>query len=190
MTPAVLPLLLMAQAAPAATPVPVQEPTAADAAQADDIVVRAKVGHVVLVFDKGDDGRLHNCRVFRSSGVDKIDAKACRDLPDCVTSEKGKQFCGDAVPEKPVLASISAPRPEKPDLSIGKLIKPEKPKTPAVGPVGQVAVNDGSDAPLVKLPPLPKDTTHSAPIVLTGAAQNQSDSDTDNVLHRNDGPDF
>ncbi len=72
-----LPLLLLAQDVPATQAVgaPVE-----DDAQ---IVVRATFGRTTMLFDKGADGRLRNCRVMISSGSQRRDTTACQATPIC-----------------------------------------------------------------------------------------------------------
>ena len=69
-------LLLLAQDVPAAPPV-------ADEVQGEDIVVRATFGHTTMLFDKGADGKLRNCRIMVSSGSQKRDTNACQSTPVC-----------------------------------------------------------------------------------------------------------
>lgn len=70
-------LLLLAQDVPATQAVgtPVE-----DEAQ---IVVRATFGRTTMLFDKGADGRLRNCRVMISSGSQRRDTTACQATPVC-----------------------------------------------------------------------------------------------------------
>ncbi|MBR0552606.1 hypothetical protein [Stakelama marina] len=157
---ALLPLML--QAAPA-------EPVGAPADAENEIVVRAKVGRVALVFDKGTDGRLHNCRVLISSGVQRIDDKACQDLPDCITANSGKRFCGDTLAAVPAIEPKKAKPAPIAKIDLSDLAKPEPVSNPAIGPAAQTAASDTPDQ-IVKLPPLPKDETHEPAIRISGNA--------------------
>ncbi|PKP94797.1 MAG: hypothetical protein CVT77_00850 [Alphaproteobacteria bacterium HGW-Alphaproteobacteria-16] len=133
----------------------------------EEVVITAKVGRVALVFDKGADGRLRNCRVFISSGVDQVDAEACGSLPDCITSTSGAEFCGDGLGGTAALKAVE-PKPPAPTLGLGKLLKPETPKVPAVGPI--VATKDEEDPNrLGKLPPPPKAESGTPAITFSGA---------------------
>ena len=143
-----------------------QQAVAAPEPEYEEVVVTATAGRVALVFDKAADGRLINCRVFKSSGVDTIDARACTALPDCVTSTRGQQFCGKAGSAALVAVEPRA-KPEAPKLGLGAKLNPEPPKTPAVGPT--VATSDGDDPNrLGKLPPPPKDESGTPAITLGG----------------------
>lgn len=149
-------------------------PQAAIAAEPDyeEVVVTATARRVALVFDKAPDGRLINCRVFKSSGVDRIDAKACTSLPDCVTSTKGQQFCGDE--GKMTLRAVEPKtKPEQPNFGLGVTLRPEPPKNPAVGPAVATTAEEDPNR-LSKLPPPPKDqSTEPAIRFSSGAAKEE-----------------
>lgn len=151
-------LLLLASQQAAATP------PAAD--EYEEVVVTATAGRVALVFDKAPDGRLVNCRVFKSSGVATIDARACTSLPDCVTSTKGQQFCGDGEGNSALVAVEPRAKPETPKLGLGVTLRPERPKPPAVGPAVTAKEDEDPDR-LGKLPPPPRDAS-SEPAIRFG----------------------
>jgi len=132
-----------------------QQAAAAPEPEYEEVVVTATAGRVALVFDKAADGRLINCRVFKSSGVDTVDARACTSLPDCLTSTKGQQYCGGEG-KAALMAVESKPKPEEPKLGLGVTLKPDPPKNPAVGPAVASTAEDDPNR-LSKLPPLPKD---------------------------------
>lgn len=48
-----------------------------------DIVVTATYGRTTMLFDKGTDGKLYNCRVLVSSGSQARDTRACGATPVC-----------------------------------------------------------------------------------------------------------
>ena len=149
-----------------------QQATAAPEPEYEEVVVTATAGRVALIFDKAADGRLINCRVFKSSGVATVDAKACTALPDCVTSTKGQQFCGDGKGTAALVAVEPRTKPEAPKLGLGAKLNPEPPKAPAVGPT--VATSDGDDPNrLGKLPPPPKDESGTPAITFGGAQQQE-----------------
>ena len=131
----------------------------------EEVVVTATAGRVALVFDKAADGRLINCRVFKSSGVATVDARACTSLPDCVTSTKGQQFCGGEG-NVPLMAVAPKPLPVTPNLGLGATLKPEPPKTPAVGPAVATQTEDDPNR-LSKLPPPPK-ADNGPPVITFG----------------------
>ena len=153
-------LLLASPQQGAATPEPEYE----------EVVVTATAGRVALVFDKAADGRLINCRVFKSSGVATVDARACTSLPDCVTSIKGQQFCGGEG-NKALMAVETKPKPEEPKLGLGVTLKPEPRKIPAVGPLVATETEDDPNR-LSKLPPPPKDQS-SEPAVRFGTMKQE-----------------
>jgi len=131
----------------------------------EEVVVTATAGRVALVFDKAADGRLINCRVFKSSGVQTVDARACTALPDCVTSTKGQQFCGGE--GKTALMAVEPKiKPEEPKLGLGVTLKPDPPKIPAVGPAVATQTEDDPNR-LSKLPPPPK-ADNGPPVITFG----------------------
>lgn len=146
-----------------------QQAAVAPEPEYEEVVVTATAGRVALVFDKAADGRLINCRVFKSSGVATVDARACTSLPDCLTSTKGQQFCGGEG-NVPLMAVAPKPLPVTPNLGLGTTLKPEPPKIPAVGPA--VAAKDDEDPNrLGKLPPAPKDESGGPPAITFGSGQ-------------------
>ncbi len=141
-----------------------QDAVAASEPEYEEVVITARVGRVALVFDRAADGRLINCRVFKSSGTKRIDDAACTALPDCVTSTVGQEYCGGTGTGLTAVAPKLLPTPE-PKLGLGVSLKPEPPKTPAVGPV--VAGKPDEDPNrLGKLPPPPKDESGTPAITL------------------------
>lgn len=154
MSALLIPFLLLAVPRDAAPP---PEP------EYEEVVITARVGRVALVFDRAPDGRLINCRVFKSSGTKRIDDAACTALPDCVTSTKGQEYCGGTG------AGLTATAPKilttEPKLGLGVSLKPEAPKVPAVGPVVG-GTKDEDPNRLGKLPPPPKDESGTPAITL------------------------
>ncbi len=145
-----------------------QQAAAAPEPEYEEVVVTATAGRVALVFDKAADGRLINCRVFKSSGVATIDARACTSLPDCLTSTKGQQFCGGE--GKAALVPVAPkPLPVAPNLGLGVTLKPEPPKNPAVGPAVTAQADEDPNR-LSKLPPPPKDQSGEPAIRFSSAA--------------------
>lgn len=132
-----------------------QQAAAAPEPDYEEVVVTATARRVALVFDKAADGRLINCRVFKSSGVDRIDARACTSLPDCVTSTKGQQYCGGEG-KMTLMAVDPKVKPDEPKFGLGVTLKPEPPKNPAVGPAVATTADEDPNR-LSKLPPPPKD---------------------------------
>jgi hypothetical protein len=148
-----------------------QQAAAAPEPEYEEVVVTATAGRVALVFDKAADGRLINCRVFKSSGVATVDARACTSLPDCVTSTKGQQYCGGEG-STALMAVEPKAKPDLPKLGLGVTLKSEPPKTPAVGPA--VATTQDEDPNrLGKLPPPPKAPTTEPAIRFGGPASEE-----------------
>jgi hypothetical protein len=147
-----------------------QDAAAAPEPEYEEVVITARVGRVALVFDRAPDGRLVNCRVFKSSGTRRIDDSACASLPDCVTSTKGQEFCGGTG------AGLTATAPKilttQPQLGLGVSLKPEAPKVPAVGPVVG-GTKDEDPNRLGKLPPPPKDESGTPAITLGTMKQDE-----------------
>ncbi|MCW3838365.1 hypothetical protein ACFQ1E_20490 [Sphingomonas canadensis] len=73
--------LVLAFAAPQEAPPPAGAP--APEAEAEEIVVQATFGRTTMLFDKGGDGKLRNCRVMVSSGSQSRDIAACQATPVC-----------------------------------------------------------------------------------------------------------
>lgn len=144
----------------------------------EEIVVQTRAGLAALVFDRGPDGRLYNCRLFKTSGVDTVDAEACDNFRDCTIDEDGNTHCREeAAPvvapilldTRPNSASI-ADRMARPDI---ELLEPE-PVTDDVGP-GQRRTNTDDPNRLGRLPPPPTDPTRSGAVITFGTPQPEDD---------------
>ncbi len=140
----------------------------------EEIVVQTRAGLAALVFDRGPDGRLYNCRLFKTSGVDTVDAEACDNFRDCTIDDDGNTHCREEVvpvvapillDTRPNSASI-ADRLAKPDID---LLEPE-PVSDDVGP-GQRRTNTDDPNRLGKLPPPPTDPTRSGTVITFGTPQ-------------------
>jgi len=162
-------LLLLAQDVPAAPPV-------ADEVQGEDIVVRATFGHTTMLFDKGADGKLRNCRIMVSSGSQKRDTNACQSTPVCyartadevtdcreltflemaATMPGDTKLPGTSAPQTFVLPKFNEP---KPALADGQ-----------AGPIGLGEPSRETERQRVKLPPLPKPPS-DGPVVHFGPAR-------------------
>lgn len=152
----------------------------------EDIVVSATVGKIALVFDKGSDGRLHNCRVLLSSGVRRLDDRACNNLPDCVTVEGGETFCGDRIDGR--VAALPKPVTlPPPGVAIGAILKPEPKAVPATGPALREGETQSADR-LGRLPPPPRDTSGGPGIQIGPVTTNQRPDDRLNPLGRSEIP--
>jgi hypothetical protein len=161
-------LALAAQDAPAAATPSVEAE--------NEIVVRAVYGRTTMLFDKGSDGKLRNCRIMISSGSQKRDTAACQATPicyfktadevtDCVPfSAVGPDALGAAPPPRtPIPVTGSAPGAfQLPLLSL------PKPPPPAIGPISGTSESRESERQRVKLPELPKPDNGPPAITLSG----------------------
>lgn len=145
--------------------------TAAPDTDEHEIVVRAVYGRTTMLFDKGADGKLRNCRVMVSSGSQKRDVAACAATPVCYF--KTADEVTDCVPFaalEPVGTAAPKPAvtdpkvPEKFDLGVAQF----KPQAPAVGPTVLGDQNRDTERQRVKLPALPKEDKGTPLITLTG----------------------
>jgi hypothetical protein len=162
-------LLLLAQDVPAAPP-PAE-------GQDEEIVVRATFGHTTMLFDRGGDGKLRNCRIMVSSGSQKRDTNACQATPVCYAKTADEvtdcreltflELAAAAVPgdlraatsttsQTFVLPKLSDP---KPSLAQGQ-----------AGPIGPQEPSRETERQRVKLPPLPKPPS-DGPIIRVGPAK-------------------
>ncbi|HWU94298.1 MAG TPA: hypothetical protein VN029_01795, partial [Sphingomonas sp.] len=137
-------LLLFAQDVPAAQAV------AAPVEDEAQIVVRATFGRTTMLFDKGADGRLRNCRVMISSGSQRRDTTACQATPVCYAKTADEVTdCREmsvldqaaiAAPVSPPVTSNSAPGKQL--FELPKLVQP-KAAFPTNG-IGPIASGDES----------------------------------------------
>jgi hypothetical protein len=165
----ILALLLLAQDVPAAPP--------AAEGEGEEIVVRATFGHTTMLFDKGTDGKLRNCRIMVSSGSQKRDTNACQATPICFAKTADEvtdcrelgplemamaptpgalQPAATAVPQTFVLPNLRDPGPS---LAEGQ-----------AGPLGLTEPSRETERQRVKLPPLPKPPS-DGPVIRLGPAK-------------------
>lgn len=166
----ILAALLLAQDVPASPP-------PAEAVETEEVVVQAKLGLTTMLFDKGADGKLRNCRVMVSSGSQKRDTAACQATPVCYarTADQVTDCRELGVLE---LASASVPAETRP-AGIGTpqiFVLPKLTETrPALapgqaGPQGLQEPSRETERQRVVLPPLPK-APSDGPIVRFGPAK-------------------
>jgi hypothetical protein len=164
-------LLLLAQDVPA----PAQD------VQGEDIVVRATFGHTTMLFDKGADGRLRNCRIMVSSGSQRRDTDACQATPVCYAKTADEVTDCRELTFLEMAATIGAPalKPAGSGASqtftLPKLTQP-KPALLAgqAGPLENTEESKETERQRVKLPPLPKPPS-DGPVVRFGPAQTGQD---------------
>lgn len=170
-------LLLAAQDVPAPDP---------DAVEGEEIVVQAKLGHTTMLFDKGADGRLRNCRVMVSSGSQRRDADACRATPICYarTADIVTECRELGVLEMAAVAGAADIRPtapaataEKADpFALPRLVAPPRPALDAgqAGPVGALVPSRDTERQRIDLPPLPKPPS-DGPVIRLGPPQERAE---------------
>ncbi|MBC9033952.1 hypothetical protein IAG41_16300 [Sphingomonas sp. JC676] len=145
--------------------------------QGEDIVVRATFGHTTMLFDKGADGRLRNCRIMVSSGSQRRDTDACHATPVCYAKTADEVTDCRELTFLEMAATIGAPalKPAAPGgtqtFTLPKLTQP-KPALLAgqAGPLESTEESKETERQRVKLPPLPKPPS-DGPVVRFGPAQ-------------------
>jgi hypothetical protein len=161
-------LLLLAQDVPA--------PASAPAEENEEIVVRATYGTTTMLFDKGQDNRLRNCRIMVSSGSQRRDTNACQATPVCYA--KTADVVTDCVALtmlEPVAiggarSALGTGAPQVFDLP--KLVKPKPAPSFAIAGPLEPGDNPMTDKQRVtKLPPPPK--SPNEPAVRITNAQDQ-----------------
>ena len=153
-------LLLLAQDVPA-QPAPAEDE--------NEIVVQATYGTTTMLFDKGADNKLRNCRIMVSSGSQRRDTNACQATPVCYA--RTAEIVTECVA---LTATESVAANPQPAIGKGgalifdmpKLVQPRPAQSVAIGPVGAAESTD-SERQRVKLPPLPKDTSKEPVIRIT-----------------------
>lgn len=164
-------LLLLAQDVPAAPP------AAEGEGEGEEIVVRATFGLTTMLFDKGTDGKLRNCRIMVSSGSQRRDTNACQATPVCyaktadeVTDCREMRFlelASAAVPGETRPAGSGAPQA----FTLPRLNDPKPTLAPGqAGPLGLSEPSRETERQRVKLPPLPKPPS-DGPVVHFGPAK-------------------
>ncbi|RYD50464.1 MAG: hypothetical protein EOP60_11605 [Sphingomonadales bacterium] len=162
-------LLLLAQDVPAKAP-PEEE--------IEEVVIQATFGTTTMLFDKGVDGRLRNCRVMVSSGSQRRDTNACQATPVCYERTRDTVTeCIELNAIEPVLAgSQSASAVSKSQIfEMPKLVQPKPVPPPTlVGPAEIADTGDADKQRVKKLPPLPQDVSNGPVIRITnGNAQDK-----------------
>jgi hypothetical protein len=96
-------------------------PAAAPAEESyEEVVIQGRFNFFTLIFDKLPSGGLHNCRVMVSSGNDRIDADACREVPVCTVAadnEKCDLASGGSVSAR---RKLRGPAPRDLKLPVGR----------------------------------------------------------------------
>jgi len=135
-----------------------------------EIVVRAVYGHTTMLFDRGADGKLYNCRVMVSSGSQKRDTDACQATPVCYDGTADEVT--DCVPLTLTRALVAPPvppaAPGNAAFTMPRLVKPADPPKVGVGPPAPREESRTTEQQRVKLPPLPKAPSDGPVIQLKG----------------------
>ncbi|MEP9358182.1 hypothetical protein [Sphingomonas sp. KR3-1] len=173
-------LLLLAQTVPA---------TQAVGTPADDeanIVVRATFGRTTMLFDKGADGKLRNCRVMISSGSQRRDTNACQSTPVCYAKTADEVTDCTEMTVLDAAATIGAPAPVAPAagkpalFDLPKLVQP-KPVLSAsiVGPNENSEESRETERQRVKKIAPPSNPASDGPVVRFTTGNDQHRDDTD-----------
>ncbi|RYY27572.1 MAG: hypothetical protein EOP62_06115 [Sphingomonadales bacterium] len=162
---------LLAQDVPSATTAaPVSTPATppAEEEQYDEIVVQAIYGTTTMLFDKGADNKLRNCRVMVSSGSQRRDTNACQATPICYAKTADVVTdCVELTAIEP--SSIGAARSNiatgVPNIfDMPKLVQPKT--APLAGAIGPIAIEtEDNDKQRVKALPPPPSAPSSGSIV-------------------------
>ena len=173
-------LLFLAQDVPATQAVgaPVE-----DEAQ---IVVRATFGRTTMLFDKGSDGRLRNCRVMISSGSQRRDSNACQATPVCYAKTADEVTdCRELSVLEQAAAALSAPPPvvapgKAQVFELPKLVQPKAAlPSSAIGPNAATEESRETERQRVKPIAPPANPAADGPVVrfTTGTPQRRDDTD-------------
>jgi hypothetical protein len=168
-------LLLAAQdAPPSAAAAAVPDP---ETDQAEEIVVRATYGRTTMLFDKGRDGKLYNCRIMVSSGSQRRDTNACQATPVCF--EKTRDEVTECVELTAVQPALLDPTPPAKDPAsiVFDVTQPLQPKTQiapvAIGPSEASGEDRETERQRVKLGPVPKAPTDGPVIRFSNGAEDR-----------------
>lgn len=151
------------------------------------IVVRATFGRTTMLFDKGADGKLHNCRIMISSGSQRRDTTACQATPICYakTADEVTDCTELSVLEQAATigapGSAAAPGADKPNLfELPKLVQP-KVALPSTG-IGPTDLGEDSRETerqrMKKISP-PVNPASDGPVVRFTTGNDQHPDDTD-----------
>ncbi|UZK64770.1 hypothetical protein [Sphingomonas sp. M1-B02] len=157
----ILPLLLLLA----------QDMPATQAVEEQDIVVRATYGLTTMLFDKGGDGKLRNCRIMVSSGSSRRDTAACEATPVCYAATAEK--VPDCVALTAIAPGVPPPSPAKGTEAVFDMpgLAQPKPADPAaIGPSIDQDESRETARQRVKLPPLPKAPSSGAVIRINNGA--------------------
>ncbi|MFZ5746461.1 MAG: hypothetical protein ACOY45_02255 [Pseudomonadota bacterium] len=152
-------------------------PAAADESD-EEIVVRASFGRATMLFDRGADGKLRNCRIMVSTGSARRDREACKAVPVCYKPTEDEVVeCTDVKVEEPLPAlrpgaaeTAAEGKGGAPStFTLPQLVAPRSaPKPVATGPVALTGGEEDDPNRLGTLPPPPKAPTDGPAVQFTG----------------------
>jgi hypothetical protein len=161
---------------------------AVGAPAADDeanIVVRATFGRTTMLFDKGADGKLKNCRVMVSSGSQRRDTNACAATPVCYakTADEVTDCRELSILEQAaaVASAPPAPAPAKQVFELPRLVQPGAAlPVAAIGPNANIEDSRETERQRVKPIAPPVNPASNGPAVrfTTGNDKPQNDERT------------
>lgn len=167
-------LLFLVQDVPPPAAVRAPDP---ETEQGEEIVVRATYGHTTMLFDKGRDGKLYNCRIMVSSGSQRRDTNACQATPVCF--EKTRDEVTDCVELTAVQPALLDPTPPPRDKApiVFDVTQPLQPKTQvapvAIGPSEIAGEDRETERQRVKLGPVPKAPSDGPAIRFSSGAEDR-----------------
>jgi hypothetical protein len=156
-------------------------PAPAQEAEGEEIVVRATFGRTTMLFDKGADGKLRNCRIMVSSGSQKRDTDACKATPVCYAKTADEVTdCVDflvldvAATGAPGASGARGPNGTQ-TFVLPKLIQPKPVVLGLAGPLESTEESKETERQRVKLPPLPK-APSDGPVVRFNPGQTEQET--------------
>lgn len=166
--------------------VPATQAVGTPAAAEDDaqIVVRATFGRTTMLFDKGADGKLRNCRVMISSGSQRRDTNACQATPICYarTADEVTDCAELSVLEQAAtIGAPAAPATGKPALfELPKLVQP-KTALPTTGIGPSALAEDSRETERQRVKPIapPVNPASDGPVVRFTTGNDKHPDDTD-----------
>jgi hypothetical protein len=140
----------------------------------EEIVVRATYGTTTMLFDKGADDKLRNCRIMVSSGSQRRDTTACQATPVCYAKTADVVTdCVELTALEPATLGGARSGMTRPQVfEMPKLVQPKA--APFPGMIGPIQPGDNEQADkqrVLKLPPPPQ--APNEPAVRITNAQDQ-----------------
>lgn len=148
----------------------------------DEIVVKATYGTTTMLFDKGADNKLRNCRIMVSSGSQKRDTNACHATPVCYAKTADEVTdCVEltAIEPSTIGAARSGLNTAAPSIfQMPKLVQPKPAPPPGLFGPGVTDAKAESDKQRVKpLPPPPSAPTNGSAVTMRFGESNADKED-------------